>query len=234
MHAFRAVAGNLRVRFTPLMAGVWNYHVLSSIRRYDNQEASFTVADSGNAGMVSVANLRHWRTTNKKPHLLARGRSSVSRRSTAGARGLARRRKRDGFTHIRGPLLSSGAATQPFDADLKPDLSYFARLDDRCSRPLTAALRSISSGRPFLRKIGLLCRITTLAMRSSVPGRPLWRSERHLAGRRTIRDTPDSRALLQDLGSSLQKYDGYQHPCSTDARDSLFAAAAGRLDELPD
>ena len=31
-------------------------------------------------------------------------------------------------------------------------------------------------------------------------------------------DTPAARAMLQDLGSFLQKYDGFQHPRSTDAR----------------
>ncbi|HEX4169798.1 MAG TPA: hypothetical protein VHZ55_30405, partial [Bryobacteraceae bacterium] len=35
-------------------------------------------------------------------------------------------------------------------------------------------------------------------------------------------DVPGSRALLKDLGSLLQKQDGFNHPRSSDARDSTF------------
>src|ERR1700761_6798323 len=67
MHAFWDGGQNLRVRFSPTEAGSWTYRVSSAIKRYDGQESSFNVTDSGNAGMVSVANLRHWQTPGKKP-----------------------------------------------------------------------------------------------------------------------------------------------------------------------
>src|SRR2546423_8640659 len=59
----------LRVRFTPTVPGTWTYHVSGLIKRLDNQESTFSVAESGSPGFVDVANLRHWRTTNKQPHL---------------------------------------------------------------------------------------------------------------------------------------------------------------------
>src|SRR5579884_1537955 len=68
MHSF-SDGGPLRVRFSPTEPGQWTYHVLSEIARYNDKEDTFNVADSGLPGLIGVANLRHWWTTKKQPHL---------------------------------------------------------------------------------------------------------------------------------------------------------------------
>ena len=130
-HAFWDGGHTQHVRFSPTEPGTWAYRVSSSIKRYDNQESTFVVADSANAGMVSVANLRHWRTTDKKPHLwFAAGVPFLSIDQTALETWLDQR-KRDGFTHIRGTLLTLTATEKPFQSNGQPNLAYFSALDDR-------------------------------------------------------------------------------------------------------
>ncbi len=220
-HAFWDGGHTLRVRFSPTEPGTWAYHLSSSIKRYDNQESTFAVADSANPGMVSVANLRHWRTTDKKPHLwFAAGVPFLSIDQSALETWLDQR-KRDGFTHIRGTLLTLAASEKPFRPDAQPNLAYFSALDDRilaiANRGFTLDLlladqSFLKSGAfsehdkrdPIVRY--LIARYGGLNV--------TWQGIEH------FEDTPDSRAMLQDLGSFLQKYDGFQHPRSTGARNS--------------
>jgi hypothetical protein len=221
MHAFWSGGTNLRVRFSPVMAGSWTYHISSSIRRYDNQEGSFSVADTGNPGMVSVANLRHWRTTNKKPHLWLAAEVPFLAIDQATLASWLEQRKQAGFTHIRGTLLTSQSGAHPFDPILKPDLSYFARLDNGV---LAAADRGFTldlllADQSFVESGSFADHDSRDAITRYLVARygglnVTWQGVEH------FEDTPDARALLQDLGSSLKKYDGYQHPRSTDARNS--------------
>ncbi|MBV8071724.1 MAG: DUF5060 domain-containing protein [Acidobacteriaceae bacterium] len=221
MHTFWDGGKDLRVRFSPTTAGAWTYHVVSEIRRFDNQEASFTVSDSGNAGMVNIANLRHWRTTNKEPHLWLAAEVPLSTIDPPILASWLDERKHDGFTHIRGTLLTGGAAAKPFDAKCEPNLSYFAALDERvlaiAERGFT--LDFVLADRAFVQSGWF----RDHDMRDSIV--------RYLAARygglnvtwegiERFEETPDSRALLRDVGQSLKKYDGYHHPRSTDARDS--------------
>lgn len=221
MHAFWNGGRNLRVRFSPTSTGTWTYHVISSLKRYDNQESTFTAADSGNAGMVSVANLRHWRTTNKKPHLWLSAEVPFLAVEQSTLDAWLDQRKHDGFTHIRGTLLTANAGAKPFNATLQPDLSYFATLDDRL---LAAANRGFTldlvlAGQSFVNSGALNDHDARDAIVRYLVARygglnVTWQ------GIERFEDAPDSRALLQDLGSSLKKYDGDQHPRSTDARNS--------------
>src|SRR5689334_17986725 len=56
MRAFSDDGRSLRVRFTPPEPGAWAFHVSSAVRRYDNQEAAFNVADFAGPGLLYVAN----------------------------------------------------------------------------------------------------------------------------------------------------------------------------------
>jgi Domain of unknown function (DUF5060)/Protein of unknown function (DUF4038) len=219
MRAFWDGDHTLRVRFSPTEAGPWTYHVTSSIKHYDNQESNFNVAESDRPGFVSVANVRHWRTTNKQPHLwLAASLPFLQVEEQALGPWLDARRH-DGFTHIRGPLLSMASAMKPLTADSQPNFAYFAALDDRV---LAADLRGFTldlllADKSFLetgvfkdwhRRDPLLRYLIARYSGLNVT----WQGIEH------FEDMPDSRALLKELGTALQKYDAYQHPRSTDAR----------------
>jgi Domain of unknown function (DUF5060)/Protein of unknown function (DUF4038) len=209
----------LRVRFTPTVSGAWTYRVSGVIKRYDNQESSFSVADSGSPGFVAVANLRHWRTINKQPHLWLSAAAPLLQIDQATFETWLDARKHDGFTHVRGPLLTLRASTKPLSQNSQPDFAYFDALDNRLlaadTRGLTADL--LLADESFLRsdQLGnwqqrdsliryLVARYGALNV--------TWQGVEH------YEDTPDSRALLKDLASFLQKYDAYHHPRSTDAR----------------
>ena len=220
MHAFWD--GKLRVRFSPTEAGTWTYHVSSEIKRYDDQESTFPVTDSGLPGMVNAANLRHWRSTDKKPHLWLGAAAPFLSISQTEWESCLDARKRDGFTHIRGALLSSDQSLKPFTGN-RPDSAYFAALDDRL---LAAAARGFTldlllADRSFLVS-GILANFDTHeALIRYLVARygglnVTWQ------GIERFEEFSNSRALLKDFGSLLQKYDGFDHPRSTDARDSSF------------
>jgi hypothetical protein len=212
----------LHVRFSPTEAGVWTYHVLTDIAAYNNKEATFSVADSGLPGMVSVANLRHWRTTDKKPHLWLAASVPFLKISQAEFESWLDTRKKEGFTHIRGALLTQDFASPAIDKN-EPNAAYFDALDDRI---LAAASRGfvldfLIADQKFLSN-GFLDQynehealIRYLAARFGSLN-VTWQ------GIERFEEVPKSRPLLRDLGRLLQQYDGFDHPRTTDARDSGF------------
>jgi hypothetical protein len=223
MRAFWDGAHSLRVRFTPTEPGTWNYHATSSIKRLDDQEASFSVAEANGPGLVGVANLRHWWTTGKQPHLWLAAAVPFLGLDQPTLETWLDARKHDGFTHIRGSLLTLHAPAKPLTADGQPNFAYFVALDDRLlaviSRGFTLDLlladdSFVRSGAfsdwdhrdPLIRY--LIARYGGLNV--------TWQGIEH------FEDIPDSRALLKDLGSTLQKYDAFQHPRSTDAHVSSW------------
>jgi Domain of unknown function (DUF5060)/Protein of unknown function (DUF4038) len=219
IHSFWNGGHTLRVRFTPTLPGTWTYRVSGSIKRYDNQESSFSVAETGSPGFVDVANLRHWWTTNKQPHLWLAAAAPFLEIDQTTFQTWVDARKHDGFTHIRGPLLTLRAPAKPLSQDFQPNPAYFDALDDRLlaagTRGLTADL--LLADESFLRS-GLLgtWQDRDALMRYLIARygalNVTWQ------GIERFEDMRDSRALLKDLGSFLQKYDAYHHPRSTDAR----------------
>jgi Domain of unknown function (DUF5060)/Protein of unknown function (DUF4038) len=227
MHGFWDGGNALRVRFSPTEPGPWTYHVTSEIKRYDNQESTFNVAETESPGFVSVANVRHWRTTNKQPHLWLAASAPFLELETSTLEPWLEARKRDGFTHIRGPLLTLGSSLKPLTANSEPDFAYFAALDDRIlaadTRGFTLDLliadeSFVKSGvlsdwqkrDPLIRY--LIARYAGLNV--------TWQGIEH------FEDTADSRALLKELNALLEKGDAFQHPRSTDARITSSPLAA--------
>ncbi len=131
MRSFWDGGQTLRVRFTPTEAGEWTYKITSTSKRLDEQEAKFTATETNEAGMVNVANVRHWRTTNKKPHLWLGAEVPWLELDQTAFETWLDARKKNGFTHIRGRVLSGLNGAKPFTADGQPDLAYFQRLDER-------------------------------------------------------------------------------------------------------
>jgi len=223
MREFWTGGHTLRVRFTPTEPGSWSYRITSSIKRYDNQEASFSVAESGSPGFVNVANVRHWWTTNKQPHLWLGASVPFFDIDPSSLEAWLDARKHDGFTHIRGTLLTLGAPLKPLTADSQPNFAYFDALDDRILAADTRGftLDLILADQSFIRSGAwnewdqrdplmryLIARYGGLNV--------TWQGIEH------FEDMPGSRALLKDLGSFLQKYDSFQHPRSSDARVSSY------------
>ena len=132
MHEFWDGGRTLRIRFTPTEPGLWTYKINSSLQRFDNQEVNFSVAENTDAaGLVNVANLRHWRTTNKKPHLWLGAEAPLLTIDKSALDPWLTARKHDGFTHVRSVLLSALGANKPFSSDFQPNIAYFSALDDQ-------------------------------------------------------------------------------------------------------
>ncbi|HZS55248.1 MAG TPA: DUF5060 domain-containing protein [Bryobacteraceae bacterium] len=212
---------SLNVRFSPTEAGQWTYRISTPIKRLDNQESTFTVSDSGLPGFVGVANLRHWWTTNKQPHLWLAASVPLLQTDQATFESWLDARKHDGFTHIRGSLLTLQAANKPLIADSLPNFPYFNALDDRLIAATTRGftLDLLLTDDSFVRSGAFSSwdqRDTLIRYLVARYGglNVTWQGIEH------YEDVPDGRALLKDLGASLQKYDSFRHPRSTDARSS--------------
>ena len=192
---------------------MWNYHVTSTIKRFDNQESSFNVAETGNPGFVGVANLRHWRTTNKQPHLWLAASVPFLEVDQPALESWLDARKHDGFTHIRGPLLTLHAAVKPLNGGGQPNIAYFAALDDRILAAINRGftLDLLLADDSFVGSGSLNdwdhCELLIRYLVARYGGLNVtWQGIEH------FEDIPSSRALLKELGSLLQKYDAFQHP----------------------
>jgi Domain of unknown function (DUF5060)/Protein of unknown function (DUF4038) len=218
MHEFWDGGNALRVRFTPTEGGAWHFKVVSSLPGLGDQEGTFNVAESNEAGLINVANLRHWRAVNKKPHLWLGVGVPFLDLDQATLESWLDARKKDGFTHVRGTLLTARLANKPLTTDFQPNNAYFSTLDDgilaAVSRGFTVDL--ILADESFLRS-GILNQreqfdplVRHLVARYGGLN-VTWQGIEH------FENVAGSRALLKELGLLLKKYDSFQHPRSTDA-----------------
>lgn len=225
MHEFWDGNRTLRIRFTPTEPGGWIYKISSSLQRYENQEKTFNVAENTNAaGLVNVANLRHWRTTNKKPHLWLAAEAPFHDIDETTLDSWLNARQHDGFTHVRGVVLTSQGANKAFGSDLQPNIPYFKALDDKilavANRGLTLDL--IIADLSFVRSGAFDRRERVDALIRYVVARygglnVTWQGIQH------FEDVPGSRSLLRDIGELLKRYDSFRHPRSSDAADTSSA-----------
>ena len=221
MRGFWDGGRTLRIRFTPTEAGEWAYRITSGSKRLNEQEAKFTASETGEAGMVNVANLRHWRSTNKKPHLWLAAEAPWLDLDQPAFETWLDARKKNGFTHIRGTILSGHGKSKPFAADGQPDLAYFQALDQRilavAERSFTADL--IIADQAFVESGAFKDREKMEPLLRYVVARYgglniTWQGIEHFD------DMAGSRGLLRDMGLFLKQLDGFRHPRSSDARAS--------------
>lgn len=218
LRAYWAAKNALKVRFSPTETGTWTYRVSSSLPQFDNKESTFSAAEANSPGFIGVANLRHWRSTNKQPHLWLAAELPFLAPSTTDVESWLDTRKKDGFTHVRGSLLLGNGQSQPFREKGQPNLSYFDALD---STVLVAAQQG------FVLDFILA---DTAAVKAGLLDSPQDRELiiRYLVARygalnatwqgiERFEDRVGSRELLKDLGRLLAKYDSYGHPRSSDA-----------------
>lgn len=210
----------LRVRFTPNQSGKWTYRVTSDIKRLEVREASFSAADNGLPGFVSVANVRHWWTTDKRPHLWSAAEVPWVELDDGAFKAFVDARKADGFTHLRGVVLS-GVQGGPLNSEGEPNLAYFNKLDDRLlyAHSQGMVLDLILADASFLESGAFEKWDEREAVMRYVAARysPLnvtWQGIAH------FEDRAGTRALLKELAGLLEKYDSYHHPQTTDARMS--------------
>jgi hypothetical protein len=221
MPAFWAGGRKFIVRFVPTEGGNWTYRITSNISSLEGQQGSFNAADSDAPGYVRVANVHHWATENKKPHLwmgcviddfgfLA---SAEFDRSLAAAEAAK-------FNHVQGSILGSLAQqNQAYSAADNPNLTYFHELDRRV---MEAHKKRITTDLVLAADPGALAKLF-----------PDWRSRkyfvRYVVGRygalnvtwqlvEQFEGHPEARALLKEIGLALKEADAYQHPRSSNAK----------------
>jgi hypothetical protein len=221
MPAFWDGARKMAVRFTPTEPGQWLYRVTSNVPAFDGRQGAFNAAESAAPGFVHAANVHHWATDNKQPHLwmgfIADRFAFVSQAEFGQQLNLAVQNK---FNHFRGSILGNaqdrGLVYLGTD---RPNPVYFDELDRRIAE---------------IHKRG----ITTDLMLASDPDAiaalfPDWQSrERFISyiiarysafnltwqGVAEFEGSPGGRALLKELGLDLKKLDPYQHPRSSGAK----------------
>lgn len=203
------------VRFTPTEPGEWIYKVTSNLAALEGKQGTFHATESDAAGYVHPANVHHWATDDKKPHLWMG--TVIDRFATMAASEADTRVSNAAaskFNHIRISLLSSGAYSAH-----KPNAAYFDELDRRIlaihKRRITTDI--VLAGDPdalvqlfpdwqarkrFVRYV--IARYGSLNV--------TWQGVEEFEGH------PDARALLKEIGLALKELDPYQHPRSTNAK----------------
>lgn len=221
MPAFWDGGRRMVIRFTPTEPGQWIYRTTSNVAAFDGKDGSFTAAASESPGYVKVANVHHWATENKKPHLWM---GYIADRFAFGTAqefeqklGEAAENK---FTHFRGSILgNAGDRGRVFSGLEKPNPVYFDELDRRVlaihRRGMTADLmlasdpRYITSLFPDWQSRE---RFTRYIVARYAPFNVTWQ------GLEEFEDYADGRQLLKELGLDLKRLDPYEHPRSSNAK----------------
>lgn len=218
LRAFWSADHTLSVRFSPTEPGAWATRITSTLKRYDGQQGTMNVTDSGHPGFVDVANVRHWRTTNKQPHLWLGAGLPTLQLDTGTLSAWLDSRKHDGFTHIRTTLLTASASRQPWTAAGLPDLGYFEALDQQllavANRGFTLDLILADSGilksPAFSSDTGRESLVRYLIARYGALNLT-WQ------GIARFDELAGSRDTLRNIAQLLGQFDPYRHPRSSDA-----------------
>lgn len=208
------------VRFAPTESGQWVYKITSGIAGLDEKEDSFTAAASDSPGFVVPANVHHWATENKQPHLWF---GDVADRlaflPAEDFEAKLRTTVQNKFTHLRLSILGDAADARRVFPNGRPQEAYFAELDRR--------VREVN-------KRGIVADLVLAANPDVITALfPDWQSRQRLVrflvaryapmnitweGLGEFEDYAHSRALLKEIGLELKKTDPYLHPRSTSAR----------------
>lgn len=203
------------VRFTPTEAGEWIYRVTSNLASLEGKQGKFTAAESDAPGYVHPANVHHWATDNKQPHLWMG--YVIDRFATKPAAELDSQissLEANKFNHARLTILGNGYMGKD-----QPDTAYFDELDRRIlalhKKRITADLVLATdpdalvkqfpdweSRKRFIRYV--VARYSSLNI--------TWQGVEEFEGHR------DARAVLKEIGLALKELDPYRHPRSTNAK----------------
>ena len=121
------------MRFSPTEAGQWSYHTTSNIPAFDGKEGAFNSTPSDSPGYVKAANVHHWATDNKKPHLWI---GYIDDRFAFNPPQELEQKLNEAvenkFTHFRGSILGNAADRRMgLSWPDQPNTAYFDELDRR-------------------------------------------------------------------------------------------------------
>lgn len=223
MPAFWDGGRKLRIRFTPTEAGQWIYRTTSNIGAFDAKDGSFNAAPSDSPGFVNVANVHHWATDNKQPHLWM---GYVADRFAFDPPEVFEQQLNDAagnkFNHFRGSILGNSAdRSRVYLGPDKPNPAYFDELDRRVmaihKRGITTDL-ILASDPAYVTSLFPDWQARERFIRYVVarysPLNITWQ------GLGEFEEYADGRALLKELGGDLAKLDPYQHPRSSNGKIS--------------
>lgn len=221
MPAFWDGGRKMIIRFTPTEAGQWTYRTTSNLSGFDGKEGTFNSTASDSPGFVMVANVHHWATEDKKPHLwmgyIADRFAFDSPQEFDQKLNEAAQNK---FTHFRGSILGAAAdRSRVYPAADKPNLAYFDELDRRVlavhKRGLTADL-ILASDPDYVTRLfpdwQSRERFIRYIVARYAPFNVTWQ------GLVEFEDYANGRDLLKELGLDLKQLDPYQHPRSSNAK----------------
>jgi len=221
MPAFWDGGRKLILRFTPTEPGAWTYRVTSNLKSFDGKEGSFNAASSNSPGFVNVANVHHWATDNKQPHLwMGYVADRFAFNSEAEFQQKLSEANQNKFTHFRGSILGTAAdRARVYSAPDKPTAAFFDELDRRVLA---------------IHKAGLTIDLVLASNPTYVTSLfPDWQARerfiRYVVGRYApfnvtwqgldeFEDFPGGRDLLKEMGLALKTLDPYQHPRSSNAK----------------
>ena len=223
MPAFWDGGRKMVLRFTPTEAGQWTYRTTSNVAAFDGQNGTFNAAASDSPGFVNVANVHHWATDNKKPHLwmgyIADRFPFASEQEFEQSLAEAAANK---FTHFRGSILGNAPdRSRVYLGADKPNPAYFDELDRRIAaihkRGITTDLM-LASNPDYVTSLfpdwQARERFIRYVVARYAPFNITWQ------GLEEFEDYADGRALLKELGGALAKLDPYSHPRSSNAKVS--------------
>jgi len=213
------------VRFAPVEAGDWDYHVISNIAEWNEKTGAFTAVASESPGFIRAANLHHWAYTERNAsgldvaHLwMGATEMGFATLDETGFRAVADARAAQKFNHLRGLVLGEKAESA-FATPDAPNPAYFQRLDGR--------IRYLN-GKGLLADLILSPSPAALA-RAFPSADQRRRFARYLAARYAamnvtwqaaaqFEDETDGRALLKEIGVAVKQADPYGHPRTSGAR----------------
>ena len=221
MPAFWDGGRKMIVRFTPTEEGQWSYRTTSTLAAFDAKEGAFNAAPSESPGFIKAANVHHWATDNKKPHLWM---GYIDDRFAFNSPQELEQKLSEAvdnkFTRFRGSILGTAADRGwVYRGQDLPNTSYFDELDHRM---LAIHKRGLT--------IDLILASNPAYVSSLFPD---WQSRerfiRYIVARyaafnvtwqglEEYEDYSDGRAVLKELGLDLKRLDPYQHPRSSNAK----------------
>ncbi len=220
MPAFWDGANKLVLRFTPTEPGQWTYKFTSNVKSLDGKQGTFNATDSDSPGYVQPANVHHWWTENKQPHLwmgtIADRLGFMSPDEVSRLLAVIAAEK---YNHARVSILGDPADRARVMEGSRPNPQYFDELDRRI---LALNAKGVTTD--------LVLAANPDYFRSLFPD---WQSRERLVrylvarygalnitwqGLMEFEDYRDGRALLKEIGLALKKYDSYDHPRSSNAK----------------
>ena len=208
------------IRFAPTEGGQWAFRLTSNVAALNDQTGTFTAADSDAPGFIKAANMHHWSYTERlKPHLwMGATELRFAFLDDAAFRAMADARAAQKFNHLRGWVTGGGPDTAYASPD-SPNLEQFHKLDDRVrylnQKGITADL-VLAGGEGTLTRLfpkpEQRRRFVRYVVARYAAMNVTWQ------GVENFEDYPDTRALLNEIGTALKELDGFQHPRSSGAR----------------